>query len=288
MMVHEKGLFVHGRAIWGSQTLRSSVFSRSNMLVFQLTVPRRVTYHLQVSKTALSNSHFASLRFSFDSAGLEDCTLSHNRVFHVVTVSIKIPYSNLAIFVIDITVSVKILCSTVLVRFSRTATLPCVVVTGPLFSLATHVGWSVPCRFDYKVITRGHNTQGLIPTLRRRRPLQRPTLCQHPAYPTGLHALWDFIITIVYLTFCICWLKAIIPGALMSSMVLHGVPSAPYRRTCLAAIMLQSNCAFRFLWLSGRLLIGSRPHPGFQLMLLPVLHESSCYVFQVCKYPQGL
>ena len=159
----------------------------------------------------------------------------------------------LAIFVIDITVSVKIPHPPCEYRFSRTVTLPCVVVMGPLFSPATHVGWSAPCRFEYMAVAMGYNTQGVNAlTLRRQAPITHVWHCAtkwlcHQAWPLHRYA-WDLRPSI-YLTLC-----------------LHGVPSAPYRRTCLAAIILQSNWAFRSLSLSGRLLIGSKAisyHPGF-------------------------
>ena len=156
----------------------------------------------------------------------------------------------LAIFVIDITVSVKIPHPNVLVRFSRTVTPLCVVVTGPLFSPATHVGWSAPCRFVYKVITRGLNTRSLILPHCDVSTRYNTWHCVSEVWPCiDMLGIYVFIISI-YLTLCICWLEASIPGALMSSKVLHGVPSAPYCRTCLATILLQSNCAFRFLSLS--------------------------------------
>ena len=36
------------------------------------------------------------------------------------------------------------------------------VITGSLFSQSAHVGWSVPCLFDYKAVTRGHITRDIL------------------------------------------------------------------------------------------------------------------------------
>ena len=78
-----------------------------------------------------------------------------------------------------------------LVRFSRTVTLPCVVVTGPLFSPATHVGWSAPCRFEYMAVAMGYNTQGINAlTLRRQAPV---THVWHCATKWLCHQVWPCI-----------------------------------------------------------------------------------------------
>ena len=184
----------------------------------------------------------------------------------------------LAIFVIDITVSVKIPHPNVLVRFSRTVTPLCVVVTGPLFSPATHVGWSAPCRFVYKVITRGLNTRSLIlPHCDVSTRYKYMTLCQRSV---TLHwYAWDLRLHHFHLSDSLyllarsqyTWGTNVLQGlargavcSILQNVLGHNI----------AAVKLRLSLSLTLL-LSGRLLVGSRAYPGFHWFL----YELWCCAF---------
>jgi hypothetical protein len=165
-----------------------------------------------------------------------------------------------------------------LVRFSRTVTLPCVVVTGPLFSPATHVGWSAPCRFEYMAVAMGYNTQGINAlTLRRQAPV---THVWHCATKWLCHQVWPCIDMLGIYVLPFIWLFVCTGCRLLHTAEHAWLPSycSPTEPFALSLIVWPT-----FDWLKA-----SSHHLGFQLKLPLVLHESSCCMFQVSKYPQGL